>query len=280
MPSVLSSEQIKKIAENAQAIITGSHFVYAKKADGWYHGRDYVNKDALYLDPRVPSDLCCQIAGHFACKGVEVVVGPTVGGVILSQLTADWLNIIEDRVPGTERIKAVFADEEDILEKKEYEYPVMHNELDRFNHFANFVGDITVETFIHGPPGSFDRKVAKWFRKAGTRRVIKRGYDKHVKDKRCLIVEDILNTGLTVRKTCEAVLAVGGTISGIGALADRSNGQLTAESFNVPELFVLLKLNMEMFKEDECPVCRERGFQSVRTDLGKGKEFLQRKGLL
>jgi hypothetical protein len=37
---------------------------------------------------------------------------------------------------------------------------------------------------------------------------------------------------------------------------------------------------MEMYKEDECPICKEKGFDSVRTDLGKGKEFLQRKGIL
>ena len=45
---MLSEIELKQIFAEAEAIITDDHFVYAKKADGWYHGREYVNKDAIY----------------------------------------------------------------------------------------------------------------------------------------------------------------------------------------------------------------------------------------
>lgn len=115
--------------------------------------------------------------------------------------------------------------------------------------------------------------------KVGTRRVINRGYDKFVKGKRCLIVEDIVNSGLTVVKTIAAVEAAGGEVIGVGALCNRSGGKVTTQSLKVRELFSLLHVSMEMFPEENCPICKEKGRGSVRTDLGKGKEFLARAGI-
>ena len=117
-----------------------------------------------------------------------------------------------------------------------------------------------------------------YFEKTGTRRVIKRGYDKLVKGKRCLIVEDVINTGKTVMDTVTAVLEAEGIPIGVGALCNRSGGKVTKETLGVPELFSLLDLDMQMFPEETCPICKEKGVESVRTDLGKGKEFLERIG--
>ncbi|MCX6765090.1 MAG: hypothetical protein NT148_00945 [Candidatus Nealsonbacteria bacterium] len=73
-PSMLAQDVVRQIFSQAQAIITGDHLVYAKKPDGWYHGYDYVNKDAIYPHVRSLSLLCRDIADHFLDHKIEVVV--------------------------------------------------------------------------------------------------------------------------------------------------------------------------------------------------------------
>lgn len=262
---MLTLQEIKDIFAKRNAIITGDHFVYAKKPDGWYHGYDYVNKDAIYPFTGAVSELCREIAHHFCEFKVEAVVGPTIGAVSLSQWTAYWLGRALQQ-----EILAVFADEEDVLEERELE-------LIRATEEFSAYGRVRIEW-----RPEFKGNISKihFFEKVGTRRVIKRGYDSHVKDKRCLVVEDIINSGLTVQKTIDAVSRAGGQVVGVGCLCNRSGGKVTAQTLGAPELFSLLDLDMKMFKEEECPICKERGPLSVRVDLGKGKEFLARRGLL
>ena len=266
---MLSAIELKQIFAEADAIITDDHLVYAKKADGWYHGREYVNKDAIYPHTKLVRLLCKDIAEHFKDEQVDVVVGPTVGAVSLSQWTANFLTLF---APAPE-VLAVCADEEDVSEQKQESMgTVGFRELS-----AN--GAVKIES-EPDHLGDFGSSVKITFStKVGTRRVIKRGYAKLVKGKRCLIVEDVINSGLTVIKTRDAVLQAGGEVIGVACLCNRSGGKVTAETLMVPELLSLLDLDMQMYPEDECPICKERGLKSVRIDLGKGKEFLARKGL-
>src|SRR3989344_4272551 len=104
----------KEIFRRAQAIITDDHFVYAKKSDGWYHGPDYVNKDAIYVRPSFVSLLCQSLAMFFRERAIDVVVGPTVGAVNLATWTAHWLSTIAQL--RTSEVEAIFSDEEDVLE--------------------------------------------------------------------------------------------------------------------------------------------------------------------
>ena len=262
---MLTSQEINEIFAQRDAIVTGSHLVYAKKPDGWYHGYDYVNKDAIYPYTDSISTLCREISRRFIYKDIDVVVGPTVGGVALAQWVTHWLKHMSEVIANHQRIYAVCADEEDVLAPKEID--VTRGGL------ISASGMVTIKC------DQLNRVVVSYSEKVGTRRVIKRGYDKHVKGKQCLIVEDVINSGATVVKTREAVLKVGGEVVGVGALCNRSGGKVTAETLGVPELFSLLDVDMKMFPEDSCPICKERGPKSVRTDLGKGSEFLVRKGL-
>ena len=90
VPSPLSKEEIARIFAGTKAIITSSHVVYKSGK----HGSAYVNKDAIYPHTMQISLLCQEIARRFASDGVEVVVAPAVGGVILSQWVAYHLTII------------------------------------------------------------------------------------------------------------------------------------------------------------------------------------------
>ena len=272
--SVLDQCLIREIFADAGAIITGDHFVYAKKETGWFHGDAYVNKDAVYPYVEELRLLCREIQDRVQKQEIEVVVGPTVGAVALSQWVAHYFHEVQGR-----KVCAVFADEEDALEPREIcpkipeicpkDPPILVELLAS--------GKVTIETSAYFGYLKIDK--IRYQEKVGTRRVLRRGYDKFVKGKPCLVVEDIINSGITVQKTISAVKNAGGDVVAVGALCNRSGGKVTAQTLCVPSLFSLLELDMKMYPEDECPICREKGPKSVRTDLGKGKDFLTRKGL-
>lgn len=266
----MKKKEVNSIFLKANSIITGDHFVYAKKSDGWYHGSAYINKDAIYPHVRSVSLLCRGIAYHFLKNGVkaDVIVGPTIGAVSLSQWTACHY---------APEVLSVYADEVDEVEEVDLDpAKIMGVTSDNKIKLKNALGEVDI-ILVSGSQ-TIDRIIYRM--KVGTTRILKRGYDKIVQGKRCLVVEDIINSGLTVIKTVDAIRAAGGEILGVGALCNRSGGKVTANILGVPELFSLLDLQMEMFKEEECPLCKENGPESVRTDLGKGKEFLIRAGLI
>lgn len=253
-------EEIGRIFADANAIISGDHFVYAKKPDGWYHGSDYVNKDAIY--PRVKDlhRLCEIMAFMFEQLKIEAeaIVGPTVGGVCLSRHLAMCYQ--------SGRALAIFAEEEDIFED---DYIQVESDSP-----LRFKGR-SAEKLVEAQSCSLTVKVP---RKVGTRRVLRRGYAELVKGRRCIVGEDVVNSGLTVIKTVDAIRQAGGEVVAVGALCNRSGSKVTAEMLGVPMLHSLLNIAMPMYREEECPICQERGVLSVRTDLGKGKEFLERIG--
>ncbi len=112
--------------------------------------------------------------------------------------------------------------------------------------------------------------------KEGDGFVLKRGYDKLVAGKKCLVVEDVLNTGGSAAAVVELVRATGGEVVGVGVLCNRGGVTLDAVG-NPPELYALVNVTMEAWDEEVCPLC-ERGVP-INTDVGKGAEFLAKKGL-
>ena len=79
------------------------HFVFVSGL----HADTYINKNALYPYTHEISKLCKGIAERFAGKGVEVVVGPATGGIILSTWVAYHLSEIEGK-----EIYSVYADKD------------------------------------------------------------------------------------------------------------------------------------------------------------------------
>ncbi|MDO8461962.1 MAG: phosphoribosyltransferase family protein [Deltaproteobacteria bacterium] len=104
--------------------------------------------------------------------------------------------------------------------------------------------------------------------------VIKRGYDKMIRQKRVLVVEDILTTGGSVKKVVESARSLGGEVVGIGALCNRG-GLKASDLGEVPELFTLVSLKLDAWDEDFCPLCSQK--VPINTDVGKGREFLAKK---
>jgi orotate phosphoribosyltransferase len=84
----INDPKIMQLFANVGAIIGDSHFVYSSGR----HSSAYVNKDALYLHTEVIAHLCQKMAQPYNADQIDIVVGPVIGGVVLSQWVAHELN--------------------------------------------------------------------------------------------------------------------------------------------------------------------------------------------
>ena len=101
----MDRSEIEKIFSDAKAIITSGHFVYKSGK----HGSAYVNKDAVYAYPEKICRLSLEIAYHFIDDEVDVVIGPAIGGVILSQWVAFHLTSLLKK---EDEVLAVYAEKD------------------------------------------------------------------------------------------------------------------------------------------------------------------------
>lgn len=98
----MTEDQVLELLQKVGAFRSG-HFVYTSGM----HGDAYVNKDALYASTHDVSNLCHAIAERFKDAGIEAVIGPAIGGAVLSQWTAYHLtDILGKDIPG------VYADKD------------------------------------------------------------------------------------------------------------------------------------------------------------------------
>ena len=82
------NEEVIDILKKTGAVVANSHFVYVSGK----HSDVYVNKDYVYLHTGYVSRIAEIIAEKYKDQPVEVVVGPSMGGIILSQWTAYHLS--------------------------------------------------------------------------------------------------------------------------------------------------------------------------------------------
>ncbi len=101
----MNDHQIWQMFADAKAIIRDSHFVYSSGR----HSSVYINKDALYLHTEVIAQLCQRMAQPYDPDSIDVVVGPVLGGIVLSQWVTHFLNV--RRSVGEETL-AVYAEKD------------------------------------------------------------------------------------------------------------------------------------------------------------------------
>ena len=80
-----------------------------------------------------------------------------------------------------------------------------------------------------------------------------------------VVVEDVVTTGGSVRKTVEHLRERGAQVYGIGALVDRSGG---AAEFDVP-FHALAELAIDTYDPTDCPLCRS-DIPIVEPDARRG----------
>jgi orotate phosphoribosyltransferase len=84
----MNDPAIMQLFADVGAIVSDSHFVYSSGR----HSSVYINKDALYLHTQTISKLCQLMALPYNSDQIDVVVGPVLGGIVLSQWVAHHLN--------------------------------------------------------------------------------------------------------------------------------------------------------------------------------------------
>jgi orotate phosphoribosyltransferase len=85
--------QALDLLKKTGAVITNSHFV----GTSGKHFATYINKDALYPHTAETSEVCKMLAEKVKSLDIEVVVGPALGGIILSTWTAHHLSNIKQK---------------------------------------------------------------------------------------------------------------------------------------------------------------------------------------
>jgi orotate phosphoribosyltransferase len=99
---------------------------------------------------------------------------------------------------------------------------------------------------------------------------LQRHYERVVPRRRVLVVDDVVNTGYSLRGTAAAVRDAGGEVVGAGAVVNR--GGATAAALGVPELRYLLDHPLDSWPADECPLCRDGA--PVNTEYAHGRDFV------
>jgi orotate phosphoribosyltransferase len=117
----MNDPNIMQIFADVGAVVNDSHFVYSSGR----HSSVYINKDALYVHSNVISTLCRLMVRPYTADQIDVVVGPVLGGIVLSQWVAHYLN--KKRSSG--ETLAVFAEKEGDGPDKKF---VFHRGYDQY----------------------------------------------------------------------------------------------------------------------------------------------------
>ena len=147
------------------------------------HSGVYVEKFRLLEHPEITAKFAEVIAGHFRDQGIERVVGPLTGGVLVAHEVARQL----------------------------------------------------------GLPLAFPERMEgrmEW----------RRGF-RICSGQRVLVCEDVITTGKSVMEVMQAVTREGGTVIGVGTLVQRGPSEIK------PEPFAVVRLNLDTFSPDKCPLC-------------------------
>lgn len=206
------TKDVLSILKKVGAVLTDDHFVYTSGK----HGSVYINKDALYPHTAETSQVGLMFAKKFKDIDIDVVAGPALSGIILSQWTAYHMSKLKGK-----EILGVYT--EKTLEKNQ---------------------------------------------------VFTRGYDKLVKGKNVLVIEDLTTTGGSVRKVVDSVKAAGGNVVAVCVMVNRDPVGVVTEVVGGP-FFTLGILMAEAFDESDCPLCKA-GIP-INISVGHGEKYLKAK---
>ena len=181
MSDAITADEVLHIFKASGALLEG-HFLYTSGR----HGERFLQAARVLQFPDQTEKLCRALAHAFKNEGVELVIGPATGGIILSYETARHL-----------KARAAFTEKD----------PIEGMALKR----------------------GF-----------GVRQGIK-----------TLVVEDIITTGGSVKKTIDHLRRRGADVVGVGALIDRSGGQAAFDC----RFEALAKLDLKSYAPEACDLC-------------------------
>lgn len=109
---------------------------------------------------------------------------------------------------------------------------------------------------------------------ADKNQILTRGYDKLVKGKKVLVIEDLTTTGGSVRKVVDSVKDAGGEIVAVCVMVNRDPDNVTTEVVGGP-FSALGVLKAKAYDESDCPLCKSR--VPININVGHGKKYIAQK---
>lgn len=104
-----------------------------------------------------------------------------------------------------------------------------------------------------------------------SKQLFRRGYDKFIKGKKVLVLEDLTTTGISVKKTVEVVKEVGGKVIAVGVMVNRNPQGVNASLFGAP-FYALGVFPAEAYDEKNCPLCKKG--VPINIKIGHGKKYV------
>lgn len=101
--------------------------------------------------------------------------------------------------------------------------------------------------------------------------IFRRGYDKFIKGKKVLVLEDLTTTGISVRKTVDAVKRAGGKAVAVGVMVNRNESEVNAKTVGAP-FYALGVFPAVAYAEKDCPLCKKN--IPINIKIGHGKKYL------
>lgn len=104
--------------------------------------------------------------------------------------------------------------------------------------------------------------------------IFTRGYDKLVKGKNVLVVEDLTTTGGSVLKVVNSVKKAFGNVKAVCVMVNRNPEMVNSDMMGVP-FSSLAILRAQAWDEKDCLLCKKN--VPVNTTVGHGRKFLEAK---
>lgn len=104
--------------------------------------------------------------------------------------------------------------------------------------------------------------------------IFTRGYDKLVRGKNILVIEDLTTTGGSVKKVVDTVKAAGGKVVAVCVMVNRDPVNVNSKTIGAP-FSALGIIKASAFNEENCELCRKNVPINVR--VGHGRKYLENK---
>lgn len=102
--------------------------------------------------------------------------------------------------------------------------------------------------------------------------IFRRGYDKLLKGKKTLVVEDLTTTGISIKKVVAAVKMNGGKVVAACVMVNRDPEHVNSKSIGA-KFSALGIIKAQAYNEIDCPLCKKG--VPINTSIGHGKKYLE-----
>ena len=160
-----------------------------------------------------------------------------------------------------------YVEKFNVLQQPKYTEKLCQAMAEKFKdaNIETVVGPVTGGILLAHETGKALGTRAIFTERVDGKMTFRRGFTLH-EGEHCLIVEDIVTTGGSIKEVIEVVKAHGGIPVAVSMLVDRSGGK--ANFGDVP-CTALLHMDVETYQPEECPLCKQGVPMTKRGSTGK-----------